>query len=323
MGISLSQMFPPSAKFTEKEVPDQTGKVFLVTGGASGIGLELVQILYAHNAKIYVAARSEQKASKAIETVKTKYPKSQGELIFLHFDLDDLTLIKKSAEKFLSMETKLDVLWNNAGVMVPPQGTKTKQNYEAQLGTNCVGPFLFTKLVTPLLVETAKTAPTGSVRVVWVSSSAAGLTAPKGGVNMKNLDYNHDESIWYKYGASKAGNILHGTEYAKRYKAANVVSVPLDPGFLRTELQRHMTGLTSLIFYLISQTPIHGAYTELWAGLSPMVTPKNTGAFIIPWGRFGSLRKDIAASTKSKSEGGTGVGEQFWEWSEKQVQPYV
>ena len=196
-----------------------------MTGGASGIGLELVKILYAHNAKVYVAARSEQKASKAIASTESSFPKSNGELVFLHLDLNDLMLVKQSAESFLSKESRLDVLWNNAGVMTPPQGSKTKQNYESQLGTNCLGPFLFTKLLTPLLVSTAKSAPRGSVRVVWLGSSAAEMMSPKGGVDMTNIDYKIDKSAWYKYGTSKAGNVLYSKEFAKRYQANDVISV--------------------------------------------------------------------------------------------------
>lgn len=201
-------------------------QVFLVTGGAAGIGLELAKILYAHNAKVWIAARSEQKASKAIASIEASFPKSKGELVFLHLDLNDLMVVKKSAETFLAQETRLDVLWNNAGVMIPPQGSKTKQNYEAQLGTNCLSPFLFTKLLTPLLVETAKTAPRGSVRVVWLGSSAAEMMSPKGGgVDMTNLDYKDDKSAWYKYGVSKAGNVLYSKELAKRHQADGVLSV--------------------------------------------------------------------------------------------------
>jgi NAD(P)-dependent dehydrogenase (short-subunit alcohol dehydrogenase family) len=109
--------------------------------------------------------------------------------------------------------------------MTPPQGSKTKQGYELQLGTNCVAPFLFTKLLTPILKHTAQTAPPGSVRVVWTSSAAVELAAPKKGVVMENLDYKTDQSPGYKYGTSKAGNFYHGTEYAKRYRADGIVSV--------------------------------------------------------------------------------------------------
>jgi len=117
------------------------------------------------------------------------------------------------------------VLWNNAGVMIPPQGSKTKQGYELQLGTNNVAPFLFTKLLTPILIKTAKVAPPGAVRVVWTSSSAAEGLSPKGGVDLSNLDYKTDKAAWAKYGVSKAGNVLHATEYAKRYGPEGITSV--------------------------------------------------------------------------------------------------
>jgi retinol dehydrogenase 12 len=141
-------------------------QVFIVTGSSSGVGKELAQILYSHNAKVYIAARSSEKSSVTIESIGTAFPESKGELVFLHLDLDDLTAIKKSADDFLSKEKRLDVLWNNAGVMFPPQGSKTKQGYELQLGTNNVAPFLFTKLLTPILIKTAKASSPGDVRVV-------------------------------------------------------------------------------------------------------------------------------------------------------------
>lgn len=109
--------------------------------------------------------------------------------------------------------------------MIPPQGSKTKQGYELQLGTNNVGPFLFTKLLTPILVKTAKSAPAGSVRVVWVSSSATELMSPKNGVHLDNLDYKKDQSANIKYGVSKAGNFYHSTEYAKHHKSDGITSV--------------------------------------------------------------------------------------------------
>jgi retinol dehydrogenase 12 len=116
-------------------------------------------------------------------------------------------------------------LWNNAGVMVPPAGSKTADGYELQLGTNNVAPFLFTKLLTSLLVKTAKSAPKGSVRVVWVSSSAAEFLSPKNGIEMDNLDYKKDKADWHKYGVSKAGNWYHATEFAKLHKADGITSV--------------------------------------------------------------------------------------------------
>ena len=98
-----------------------------MTGGASGVGSELVKILYGKNATVYVAARSQEKSVKTIEWVKKEHPSSRGKVIFLYLDLGDLTGIKKSADEFLAKEQRLDVLWNNAGVMTPPAGTKTEQ----------------------------------------------------------------------------------------------------------------------------------------------------------------------------------------------------
>jgi len=323
MGQTYSQVFPPTATLTEKNLPDQLGKVFIVTGSSSGVGKELVQILYAHNAKVYVAARSAEKATKAIESIKSAFPDSKGALEYLHLDLDDLTTIKKSADEFLGKEKRLDILWNNAGVMVPPQGSKTKQGYELQIGTNNFAPFLFTKFLAPLLRATAKTSAPGAVRVVWTSSSMAEASSPTGGVDLNNLDYKVDKAVWHKYGVSKAGNILHAKEFAKRFGGEGIVSVALDPGNLKTDLQRHVPGWQVKIMNLLLHTPTHGAYTELFAGLSPDVTLEKNGAWIAPWGRFVPLRKDIEASSKTEEEGGSGIGLQFWDWTEEQVKPYL
>jgi NAD(P)-dependent dehydrogenase (short-subunit alcohol dehydrogenase family) len=146
-------------------------------------------------------------------------------LNYLHLDLNHQEGIKPSVEEFQSKEKMLDVLWNNAGVMWPPQGSKTKQGYEMQLGTNCIGPFLFTKLLTPLLRSTAKKEAEGSVIIVWVSSSAAHLAAPTYGVDMNNLDYVKGKSPSAKYAVSKSGDILYGLEFQKRYREKGVACV--------------------------------------------------------------------------------------------------
>lgn len=195
-----------------------------MTGGSGGLGKELVNILYSHNAKIYVAARSEAKTREVIREIQRAHPSSTGELIFLRLQLDDLTTIKQSAGEFLAKETRLDVLWNNAGVMVPPQGSKTVQGYELQIGTNNLGHFLFTQFLRPVLAVTANTAPKNSVRVVWVSSSAAD-GAPRPAIDFSNMDYHVEEGIWSKYSRSKAGNVLHSAEFARRTAGEGIISV--------------------------------------------------------------------------------------------------
>jgi retinol dehydrogenase 12 len=120
----------------------------------------------------------------------------------------------------------LDCRWNNAAVMSPPQGSVTKQGYEPMLGSNTLGPFLFTRLLTPLLASTAKCSPPGSVRVIWVSSSAAEILSSPGGVEIGNLDYK-DMNTHHKYAVSKAGTVflLHSKQYAKLHKEGGIVSV--------------------------------------------------------------------------------------------------
>ena len=199
-------------------------KVFIVTGSTSGLGRLLIGILYQRNAKVYIAARSETKAYAAIDEIKREHPDSTGELVYLHLDLNDLTTIKASADKFLSKESRLDVLWNNAAVMVPPQGSKSAQGYELQIGTNNLAPFLFTELLRPIMKQTAQTAPKNSVRVVWVSSSAAEL-APTPVIDFSNMDYKREEGIWPKYNRSKAGNVLHSVEFARRTKGQGIISL--------------------------------------------------------------------------------------------------
>ncbi|PBP20992.1 short chain dehydrogenase reductase [Diplocarpon rosae] len=313
---------------TEKNLTDQTGKVFVVTGSSSGLGKDLAEILYTHNAKIHVASRSEDKAGRAIGEITSKYPNSKGALVYLRLHLNDLMMIKASVEAFLTQEKSLHVLWNNAGVMRPPQGSKTKQGYELQRGTNNLAPFLFTKLLTPLLRSTAKTSPPNSVRVVWVSSSAAKNFSPKRGLDVANLDYHVDKGAWHKYGVSKAGNIYHSKEYARRYGKDGIISVvksnllafcsdfepttdsakALDPGFLKTDLYKNLPWW-------------QGSVTELYAGLSTDITTGNNGSFVEPWGRL-CVSKDNEMGAVPKDEGGTGTGLEFWEWTEAEAAKY-
>ncbi|KAK0383873.1 hypothetical protein NLU13_7965 [Sarocladium strictum] len=321
----LRQAYPPKPDFTEKDLPDLSDKVYLVTGSNTGVGKDLARLLYSKNATVYVAARSEEKALKAIDDIKASASESSGKLVFLRLDLADLTTIKASATEFLSKESKLDVLFNNAGVMCPEQGSKTAQGYELQLGVNNVGTFMFTELLTPILIETAKGAPENSVRVVWVSSSAADVPiSPTNGVDMDNLDYHKDKSAFHKYMVSKAGNFLHATEYARRHAGDGIVSIALNPGNLDSDLWRTRGWVVSTMLKSFVLHPvIYGAYTELFAGLSPAVTIKHPGDWVVPWGRFASIRPTLLRASKPTTDGGNGTAQKFWEWTEAQVKPYL
>lgn len=167
MGVTFSQFFPPTPTLTEKNLPGQAGKVFIITGATSGVGLELATILYRAGGKVYIAGRSAASAQKCIEHIKaSSTSKSPGQLEFLPLELDDLSTIKSSAEFFMKKETKLDVLWNNAGVSQPALGSVSKQGFELQMATNCLGPFLFTQYLLPCLKAAAKESKPGAIRVI-------------------------------------------------------------------------------------------------------------------------------------------------------------
>ncbi|KAK7397651.1 short-chain alcohol dehydrogenase [Neonectria punicea] len=320
---ALRQIIPPKPHFTETDVPDLSGRVCIVTGANTGVGKEVAQVLYGKNATVWIASRSEEKGRAAIDAIQLQHPESKGALKFLKLDLADLTTIASSVKEFLAAEERLDMLFNNAGVMTPPEGSKTKQGYELQLGTNCVGPFLFTKLLTPLLQSTAKSAPKGSVRVVWVSSSAADSLSPRQGYEPDNLDYQKPRSIYFKYGVSKAGNYYHATEFARKYKQDGIISIPLNPGNLHSELDRTSAWWFYGARLFTCYPPINGAYTELFAGLSPDISIEKTGTWVVPWGRFVPIRSDLQQGSLTEAEGGTGMAEKFWAWSEDQIKPFI
>ncbi|KAF9696844.1 hypothetical protein EKO04_005241 [Ascochyta lentis] len=320
MGNQISQMFPPTAVFTESSLPSGSlkDKVYIVTGASAGVGKELARLLYSLNGTVYLAARSKERANAAMEWIKTSHPESQGRVEFLYLELADLESIKPAAEEFLNKEKRLDVLFNNAGVMVPPQGSKTKQGYELQLGTNCLGHYAFTKLLTPLLAQTAKSSEAGTVRVVWVSSSAAHLGSPTGGVDLENLDYHSDKFAFHKYAVSKGGNVLHALEMRRLHEQDGIVSVSLNPGNLNSELSRHSGWLGGLVVRLITYPAVNGAYTEFFAGLAPEIKSIKQNEWVIPFGRKTPLRADLA---EAGLEGGK-AGE-FWKWSDSQVASYL
>lgn len=197
----------------------------IVTGGYAGVGYQLALVLYSKNATVYLAGRSPPKGSSAIETIKSSYPDSKGRVEFLQLDLADLSTIGASAKEFLGKEDRLDVLVNNAGVMVPPKGSKSAQGYDLQTATNVYGPFLFTVLLLPLLKKTAKVAETGTVRVTWAASVGIELAAPKGGVRFGE-DGLLDSSLWNEglYGQSKAANVFLSIGTARRWGADGIIS---------------------------------------------------------------------------------------------------
>jgi len=315
MGNVFSQSFPPKSLFTVEQIPDLTGQVIIVTGGNAGVGKETCKALLNKNAKVYLAARSKTKADDAIEWLKKE---TEGKApIFLELDLSNLDSIRKSVEEFKSKEQELHVLFNNAGVMAPPVEQKTANGYDLQFGTNVLGHYFFTTLLLPTLIHTAKNSPLahGHARVVNTSSSAV-YFAPKGGIVWNTLGTDEASvaacnkvGTSLLYGQSKLGNVLFSNELAKRYAEQGIFSVSLNPGNLKTELQRHLSGLYARALDLILYHASYGALTQLWAGTMPDSIDHN-GKFLIPWARVG----DPGAPARDER-----LAEKLWTWLEEQV----
>ena len=311
----------PPPPLTEKNLPDQKDRVHIVTGGYAGVGKELSAILYEKGATVYIAGRNEQKAEDAMRQIKEDHPSASGRLHFLLLDLNDLTTIKASVENFLAKESRLDVLVNNAGVMFPPHGTKTTQGHDLQFGTNMLGPFLFTKLLMPILVETAKTAAPDSVRVLWASSLGIQVLSPSGGGMV--LDESGAPKVLdnqqTNYGQTKVGNVFLAVKTQELYGSQGVRSVSFNPGNLKTELQRHSTGLMMKLAESMLHPAIFGAYTELYSGWSEEVGADKSITYVMPWGRDGTpiVRSDIQKAIEN------GVADKVWDWCESETKSYL
>jgi NAD(P)-dependent dehydrogenase (short-subunit alcohol dehydrogenase family) len=324
MGGLLTQFFPPSPAFTDKDVSSLVGKIFIVTGGNSGIGYELVNLLYSKGGTVYIASRSPTKINSAIKEIKDIHKTSPGHIKSLVVDFSDLTTIYDCVSSFLAQETRLDVLWNNAGIAQVPAGSLSVQGHEAHMGTNCLGSFLMTKLLLPILIQTAQPLPRASVRVVFTSSGIIDLNAPPGGVSMIELaPGNHSKDKARNYSASKAGDWLLASEFDRRIRKDGIACIALSPGTLKTKGWDKSLFL-KLLFTPFLYEPKMGAYTLLWAGLSQDVTCEDGGRFAIPWGRWHPApKKDILQSLKTREEGGTGLAAEFWSWCEKHTAEYA
>ncbi|KAK3380939.1 hypothetical protein B0H63DRAFT_494901 [Podospora didyma] len=311
--------FPPKPSFTERELPDQSGKVYvaIVTGAATGMGLELAKILYSRNCTVYIATRSEAKISAAIASIQAAHPNSRGRLEPLIVDFSNLTTIKPAAASFLARESPLE-----------SAGSKGAQGHDLEMVTNVLGPYLLTRCLEERLVSTAREvglagkAATG-VRIVWVTSFIGFGGAPGGVVWDDTTSSPTQLKAMENYMQSKTGDVFLAHEFAQRMGGEGVISVvrapiqSVNPGLTKTELQRYMPAPCAL--------PCHkyGAYSELFGALSPDVTKEKNGAYIMPWGRFGHVPADLAVAMAPASDGGNGLSRKFLHLCERETSAYA
>lgn len=211
------------------------GKVMLITGCTSGIGVETARALHATGADIYITARDVPKAEQVVKDILAS-SKGTGKLEVIEIELDSLESVRSGAKDFLSRSSsKLNVLVNNAGVMACPEGT-TKDGFETQFGVNHVAHFLLFELLKPALL--ASSTPEFNSRVVSLSSSGHHGSP----VQLDDLDFKKSGyEPWKSYGQAKTANIYLATEIERRYGARGLHATAVMPGGIWTPLQRHIS----------------------------------------------------------------------------------
>jgi len=245
-------------KWTEEDVPDQTGRTAIVTGANTGIGFETARALAEKGATVILACRDTSKGTEAAERIRARKPYAKIEAMEL--DLADFASVRTFVERFNGRHDRLDLLINNAGVMIPPY-SKTKEGFELQFGTNHLGHFALTGLLLDRIVGTPDS------RIVNVSSMAH----KRGKLDFDDLQWEkRTYSATQAYCDSKIANLYFTFELQRRLSRSGsaVVVTASHPGWTSTDLQRH-SNLLRILNRPFAQKPQAGAWPTLLAAVDP------------------------------------------------------
>lgn len=292
--------------WTVNQIPSLNNKVFIVTGGNSGIGFEAVQVLAANKATVVMASRDLKKAETAIQTIKAKFPAAN--VVAMTLDLNAFASIHSFAKRFLSQYTRLDGLLNNAGIMLGPL-TMTQDGIESQLGTNHVGHFLLTALLWKVLKKTPES------RVVNVSS----IAHKQGQFDFTNMNYEQPKSYqpMKAYSRSKLANLLFTYALARRVQGSDMKILAAHPGVSKTNLFARHVPNKALYNFFIKLIPLQSAYH----GALPMIralldSEAQNGTYYGPNGWMEMGGKPIIVKSIQQSHDIT-LQEKLWDYSEK------
>lgn len=251
--------------WTLDQVPDLSGKIIVVTGGNSGLGYESVKAFAMKGAEVILTSRSAEKGEEAKSAILKAFP--EGKIRVKQLDLSDLDSVRHFVGKFIDEYDKLDVLMNNAGIMMTPY-FKTKDGFEGQFGVNHLGHFALTGLLLDVLLKTP-----GS-RIVNVSSGAHKM----GRMDFSNLHFENGRSYspLKSYGQSKLSNLLFTYELQRKLESSQKDSISLaaHPGSSMTNLGRHIEGkllykILLPLFKRMSQDQAQGALPQIRASVDP------------------------------------------------------
>jgi NAD(P)-dependent dehydrogenase (short-subunit alcohol dehydrogenase family) len=251
------------AKWTTTDIPDQTGRVAVITGANTGLGYETAAALAAKGARVVLAVRNLDKGKDAAALINKRSP--AAEVILQELDLTSLDSIRAAAEQLRSDHDRIDLLINNAGVMYTPKST-TKDGFELQFGTNHLGHFAFTGLLLDRLL------PIAGSRVVTVSSIGHRIRAD---IHFEDLQWEHSYNRVAAYGQAKLANLLFTYELQRRLAPhGTTTAAAAHPGGSNTELMRNLPPLLARVTPLIEpllQGPAMGALPSLRAATDPAV----------------------------------------------------
>lgn len=299
-------------RWTASDIPPQHGRIAVVTG-TGGLGFEDALALARAGCETIIAGRNPRKGAEGVEKIRSQVPAAQ--VLFELLDLADLASVADCAERLTRQLDRLDILINNAAVMVPPDRRVTVDGFELQFGTNHLGHFALTARLLPLLRWNK------AARVVSVSSVAA----PRGVIDFDDLNAEKRYVPMAAYAQSKLANLMFALELQRRSDANGwgVASIAAHPGISRTDLIHNGAGPNSVPGRLRSYMPFlfqpaaRGALPTLFAATSPQAEP---GRYYGPDGLGGmrgypttakippqALDQSVAARLWEESKALTGV----------------
>jgi NAD(P)-dependent dehydrogenase (short-subunit alcohol dehydrogenase family) len=264
-----------ASKWTEADVPDQTGRVAIVTGSNTGLGFDTARVLAEHGARVVLAVRDTEKGKAAKDRILKTAP--HADVSIQPLDLGSLQSVRAAVEDLRAAYPRIDLLINNAGVMVPPKQV-TPDGFELQFGTNYLGHFALTGLLLDNLM------PVDGSRIVVVSSNAHKFG---GAIHFDDLQWERRYNRGAAYAQSKLANLMFGYELQRRLTEAGspVRSLAAHPGYAATNLQSHTENiqgrLMELVSPLVGQSPDQGALPQLCAATCPQLVG---GVFLGPSG---------------------------------------
>ncbi len=282
-----------SRKWTASDIPDQSGRVAIVTGANSGLGYDTAAALADKGAHVVLAVRNLDKGAEAVEKIKAAHP--NADVALQQLDLSSLDSVRKAAEELRAAHPRIDLLINNAGVMYVPTRETTKDGFEMQFGTNHLGHFALTGLLLDHL-----TSVDGS-RVVTVSSVGHRLLAR---IHFDDPQLTRKYNRVEAYGQSKLANLMFTYDLQRRLNAKGVPTVALaaHPGFADTELMRYLPDfIPAFMWKPVTQPADKGALPSLRAATDP---DAKGGQYYGPDG-IGEVKgspKVVASSAQSRNE---------------------